>query len=147
MIIRGTHIQKITRFILSNSLGTLVDTFVLWIFSHFIFSTYAGQYLLSPFISFECAVFTNFICSWHFIWHDRVKCHNMHFFWRKYIYYNLSATGIFIVKMGFLLLFARFFAWHIVICNLAALCISGTLNFSIGEWLIFKNKKPTSGDL
>ena len=134
------HIHKFTRFVLSNSLGTLVDTLVLWTFSHFVFHSYIGQYLLSPFISFECAVLSNYLCSWHFVWRDRVKQYIKPRFWHRYIYYNLSATGTFLVKMGFLLLIEHIFGWHVVLCNLAALCLSGTLNFVISEYLIFKKE-------
>jgi hypothetical protein len=28
-----------------------------------------------------------------------------------------------------------------VVCNLAALCISGLINFSMGEWVIFRQKR------
>lgn len=136
----GHYIRRISRFILSNSLGTLVDTGVLWLLSHFVFRGYAGQYLISPFISFECAVLSNYLCSWHFIWRDRVRQYIKPRFWHRYIYYNLSATGTFLVKMGFLLLLERIFGWHVVVCNLAALCISGMMNFVMGECVIFKKQ-------
>ena len=132
------RIHKFARFVLSNSLGTLVDNLVLWTFSHFVFHEYMGQYILSPFISFECAVLSNYLCSWHFIWSDRTKQYIKPRFWRRYIFYNLSATGTFLVKMGFLLLLERIFGWHVVVCNLSALCISGILNFVMSECVIFK---------
>ena len=44
---------KVPKFILVNALGTVVDTAVLWLLSSRIFSGYAGEYLLSPLISFE----------------------------------------------------------------------------------------------
>ena len=47
----------------------------------------------------------------------------------------------FLLKMGFLLLFELLFGWHVVICNLAALCISGIVNFSMGEWVIFRKRR------
>ena len=59
----------------------------------------------------------------------------------KYVFYNLSASGVFLIKMCFLLLFERLFGWNVVICNLAALCISGLINFSMGEWVIFRKKR------
>lgn len=58
----------------------------------------------------------------------------------KYIFYNLSATGTFLLKMGFLLLLERLFNWGVVICNLAALCVSGAINFCMGEWIIFRRR-------
>ena len=133
------HIHRLSRFVLTNSVGTFVDILVLWLLSH-LFVSYSGQFLLSPFISFECAVFTNFFCSWHFVWSDRVKrCR----FVRKYLFYNLSATGAFLIKMVFLLLFEQLFDWSVIPCNLVALCISGTINFFMGEWVIFKKTDNT----
>lgn len=140
------RIHRFIRFVLSNSLGTAVDTLVLWVFSHFVFRGYTGQYLLSPFISFECAVLSNYLCSWHFIWRDRVRRYIHPRFWYRYVWYNLSATGAFLIKMGFLLLFERMFGWSVVVCNLAALCISGTLNFAMGECVIFKKSQTTAND-
>jgi putative flippase GtrA len=43
--------------------------------------------------------------------------------------------------MMFLLLLEHFFGWGVVICNLTALCISGTINFVMGEWVIFRRIK------
>lgn len=114
---------------------------MLWILSHYIFTTYVGQYIVSPCISFECAVLSNFLCSWHFVWSDRVKQQGGSRLGHKYLYYNLSATGSFGVKMMFLLLLEHLFGWSVIVCNLTALCISGTINFAMGEWVIFRRVK------
>lgn len=132
--------KKFPKFVLANGLGTVVDTAVLWILSHFVFHRYAGDYLLAPLLSFECAVFTNFCSSFFFIWKDRVERGNVRSFFRKYVFYNLSSGMAFLVKMGFLLMFELLFGWNVVICNIAALCISGMINFSMGEWVIFRKK-------
>lgn len=147
MRLPSIHIKKVFRFILSNSLGTGVDTLVLWLCSHYLFRSYGytGQYLVSPLISFECAVLTNYLCSWYFIWGDRARRYPRTAFARKYLLYNLSATGAFLLKMAFLLLFERLFGWNVVVCNLAALCISGVVNFAMGEWVIFKGGKKEEG--
>ena len=129
--------KKTPKFILSNVLGTVVDTAVLWLFSEHVFASYFGEYVVSPVISFECAVFVNFLCSWFFIWKDRVVTGSGKSFFRKYLLSNFSASAVFLVKMGFLLLFEVIFGWDVVYCNLAALCISGIINFSMGEWVIF----------
>lgn len=133
-------VKKFPKFILANGLGTVVDTAVLWLLSDHIFHRYASVYILAPFLSFECAVFTNFCSSFFFIWKDRVERTSVKFFFRKYMFYNISATMTFLVKMGFLLLFELLFGWDVVICNLAALCISGIINFSMGEWVIFRKR-------
>ena len=136
----GYYTGKLCRFVLANSLGTCTDLLVLWLLSHHVFNHYVGQYMVAPLMSFECAVFVNYLSSRHFVWLDRVREYDKHFFWRKYLVYNLSATGAFTVKMGFLLLFERIFGWHVVVCNLSALCISGSINFIMGEWVIFRQR-------
>ncbi len=77
--------KKTPKFILSNVLGTVVDTAVLWLFSEHVFASYFGEYVVSPVISFECAVFVNFLCSWFFIWKDRVVTGSGKSFFRKYL--------------------------------------------------------------
>ena len=136
------HIHRLSRFVLTNSVGTFVDILVLWLLSH-LFVGYSELFLLSPFISFECAVLANFFCAWHFVWSDRVKRRPYNYFARKYLIYNLSSTGAFLIKMIFLLLFEHLFGWSVIPCNLAALCISGTINFLMGEWVIFRKADNT----
>lgn len=133
-------IRKFSKFVLAEGLGTVVDTAVLWLLSDLVFRQYVGDYLLAPVISFECAVFTNYCTAYFFVWGDRVRPRTVKRFLRKYIFYNLSASAVFLIKMCFLLLFERLFNWNVVICNLAALCVSGLINFSVGEWVIFRNK-------
>ena len=131
---------KIPKFIASNIVGTIVDTVILIFLSTYVFDSYVGEYIVSPFISFECAVLTNYLCSFFFVWKDRVKGLAAKNFFRKYLLYNLSVTGTFVVKLGIILLLEVIFGWNVVICNLAALCFSGIINFSMGEWLIFRKK-------
>lgn len=131
---------RFPKFFISSLGGTLVDMGVLFVLSEFVFDRYFGEYIVAPFISFECAVLTNFIFSFFFVWKDRVRGQSFVYFIRKYLVYNASATATFIVKLGILLLFEVVFGWHVVFCNLAALCISGLLNFSMGEWVVFRKK-------
>lgn len=133
-------IHRFLKFFITSLGGTLVDMGVLFVLSEFVFDSYFGEYILAPFISFECAVMVNFTFSFFFVWKDRVRGQSLMYFIRKYLVYNLSTTGTFIVKLGILLLFEVVFGWHVVFCNLAALCVSGLLNFSLGEWFVFRKK-------
>ena len=84
-------------------LGTAVDTAVLWVCSHLLFSgSYFGRNILSPTISFECAVFVNFCNSYFFVWKDRISKRSTRSFFRHYAAYNASCTGTFLLKMGLL---------------------------------------------
>lgn len=129
---------RIPKYVLVSAAGTVVDTAVLWLVSHHIFHSFAGEYLLSPFISFECAVLFNFICSFFLIWKDRMDIGNARTFMSRYLLYNLSCTMTFLLKMGLLLFFKFLFGWDVVICNLTALCVSGIVNFVMSDRVIFR---------
>lgn len=129
---------RIPKYVLVNAAGTVVDTAVLWLVSHHIFHSFAGEYLLSPFISFECAVLFNFICSFFLIWKDRMDIGNARTFISRYLLYNLSCTMTFLLKMGLLLFFKFLFGWDVIICNLTALCVSGVINFVMSDRVIFR---------
>lgn len=134
-------IVRYIKFSLSTLVGTGVDTLVLWLCSTFLFhGSYAGENLLSPFISFECAVLTNFTIAYFFVWKDRISQRSLRSFFKHYGGYNLSCTTIFLIKMGVLLLIQYFTKWDVVICNLLALCISGLFNFALNNWVIFRKR-------
>ena len=134
-------IKRLPKFIGVNLIGTAVDTAVLWALSHYIFKGYLGEYIISPIISFECAVMSNYIFSYFGVWKDRSKHHNRKDFAHRYILYNLSASVVFVFKLGLLMLLELAFGWNVVICNLVALCVSGLVNFALGEWVIFREKR------
>ena len=138
-------IRRIAGFCTSNLLGTIVDTLVLWFFSNKVFSSSAGQFIISPFISFECAVMVNFLCSYNFIWKERIPHRSstrsfLHHYWM----YNLSCTGVFLFKMVLLLALAAVTDFSPVICNLLALLCTGCINFILGDRVIFKNKQSAA---
>ncbi|MGN1210854.1 MAG: GtrA family protein [Candidatus Cryptobacteroides sp.] len=133
-------ILKIASFVGFNAVGTVVDTFVLWLFSHFVFHSYGGIYIISPMISFECAVFTNFLSSFFFIWKGRIQGRSGKTFMGCFLIYNLTCVGGFLIKMGLLLLIEHFSGWNVVFCNLAALCVSGCFNFAMNEWVVFRKR-------
>ena len=131
-------------YILSRYLGTGVDTLVLWLCSDFIFSgNYFGRNVLSPIISFEFAVMSNFICSYFFIWNNRVERKGVKGFLKHFVIFNIAALSGFAIKMLFLLLFERIYGWDVIICNLVALCISGVLNFFVEKLIVFRKRKES----
>ena len=127
-------------FVVSRLFGTGVDTFVLWICSTYIFDTYWGDYVVSPIISFEFAVLSNFLCSYCWIWKSRIESRCTADFCRRFVVFNVSSVLGFLVKMAFLLLFERIFGWTVVWCNLAALLISGLFNYFLAETVVFGKK-------
>lgn len=134
--------RQYIQFVLSRLLGTGVDTLVLWLCSDFLLSgTYWGKNIISPMISFEFAVFSNFICSYYWIWSNRVEDKSAKSFLKHFVVFNIAALSGFVVKMLFLLLFEYIFGWDVVVCNLVALCISGVLNFFIEKLVVFRKQK------
>lgn len=136
-------VARYLKFMISRAAGTVVDTAVLWLLSHHIFGGgYFTTYILSPIISFEAAVVSNFLLSYYWIWSSRVGSHTRRSFWHHFAAFNLSSLAGFGVKMLFLLLFEKLFGWNVVLCNLVALCISGMLNFILTDNVVFRKRRP-----
>ena len=132
------------KFMGTSVVGTIVDTLVLWILSDFVFTKgYWGEYVISPAISFQCALTANFLISYFYVWKDRtvVSGASTKRFFKLYFTYNLSGSAVFLLRLGALLIIEKFTGWDVVICNLLAMCVSGVLNFAINNLLIFKKKK------
>ena len=135
---------RFLKFVGTGMIGSLVDTFVLWILSDFVFKEkYWGEYLFSPMISFQCAVTVNFLIFYFYVWKDRTRPApdaGKRRFFRLFLAYDLSASGVFVIRLGLLLLIERFTGWDVVLCNLTAMCFSGLANFAIENLVIFKKK-------
>lgn len=132
------------KFMGTSVVGTIVDTLVLWILSDFVFTKgYWGEYVISPVISFQCALTANFLISYFYVWKDRtvVSGASTKRFFKLFFAYNLSGSAVFLLRLGALLIIEKFTGWDVVICNLLAMCVSGVLNFAINNLLIFKKKK------
>ena len=129
----------------TSAFGSVVDTLVLWLLSDLVFSKgYWGEYIISPLISFQCAVAVNYTISYFYVWKDRTRKRpdaSARRFFKLYGAYNLSNSAVFLFRLGILLLIERFTGWDVVICNLVAMCFSGIINFAINNLLIFKKKK------
>ena len=136
---------RYAKFAGTSVVGSIVDTLVLWLLSDLIFNRgYWGEYIISPLISFQCAVAVNYMISYFYVWKDRTRKRSdasVRRFFRLYGAYNLSSSVVFLFRLGALLLIERFFGWDVVICNLVAMCFSGIINFSINNLLIFKKKR------
>lgn len=114
----------------------------MWVCSDFIFyGSYVGRNIISPTISFEFAVMSNFLCSYYWIWSSRIEDKNLKNFVKHFVAFNVASLSGFLIKMLFLLLFQRLFGWDVVVCNLAALCISGLFNFFVEKLVVFRKRK------
>jgi putative flippase GtrA len=136
-------IKKIAKFSLTGITGTIVDTAVLWLLKTFVFHSYLTVYIVSPAISFEIAMFNNYVISYFWVWRDRVEKKPKDFFMRL-LPYNSTCLIAFGVKMALLLLIERIFHFDVVICNILALLVSGIVNFLGGEKWVFKFKEENN---
>ena len=131
----------------TSAVGTIVDTSVLWLLSDLVFTNgYWGEYIISPTISFQCAVAVNFTIAYFYVWRDRTLTRadrSKKRFFRLFLTYDLSCSAIFILRLGVMLLIEKFTGWDVVVCNLLAMCFSGVLNFTIENVLIFRKKKTS----
>lgn len=136
---------RYAKFAGTSLIGSVVDTLVLWLMSDLVFTRgYWGEYIISPMISFQCAVAVNYTISYFYVWKDRTRKRpdaSVRRFFRLYAAYNLSNSMVFLFRLGVLLLIERFSGWDVVFCNLIAMCFSGIINFTINNLLIFKKKK------
>ena len=136
---------RYAKFAGTSVVGSIVDTLVLWLLSDLIFTRgYWGEYIISPLISFQCAVAVNYMISYFYVWKDRTRKRSdasIRRFFRLYGAYNLSSSVVFLFRLGVLLLIEKFTGWDVVICNLVAMCFSGIINFAINNLVIFKKKK------
>lgn len=134
--------RKYVLFSVSTLAGTAVDMFVLWICAHLIFDGwYIGETIVSPTISFEFAVATNFIVASLFVWRDRVSLHPLRRLFFTFFKYNLSCCAGFLLKLSILVAVQLISHWDVLICNLVALCFSGIFNFVMNEWVVYRQKK------
>ena len=136
---------RYAKFAGTSAVGSVVDTLVLWLLSDLIFTRgYWGEYIISPLISFQCAVAVNYTISYFYVWKDRTRKRpdaSARRFFKLYGAYNLSNSAVLLFRLGILLLIESFTGWDVVICNLVAMCFSGIINFAINNLLIFKKKK------
>lgn len=133
----------------TSVIGTIVDTLVLWVLSDFVFTRgYWGEYIISPVISFQCAVAVNFTISYFYVWKDRTRKRkdvSIRRFLKLYTIYNLSGSAVFLLRLGALLIIERFTGWDVIICNLTAMCFSGIVNFTINNLVIFTKREAHDG--
>lgn len=136
---------RYAKFAGTSAVGSVVDTLVLWLLSDLVFTKgYWGEYIISPFISFQCAVAVNFTISYFYVWKDRTRKRpdaSVRRFFKLFGAYDISVSVVFLFRLGVLLLIERFTGWDVVICNLIAMCFSGIINFTINNLVIFKKKK------
>lgn len=134
-------ILRYLKFMLSTLAGTAVDCAVMWLLAEKLFTeNEMAQLFIAPSVSFECAVFTNYVLAYFFVWKDRVKGHSLRNFFLRFFPYNVSCIAAFLIKMIPFVLIRHFAGLNVVACNLLALAVSGLFNFFMNEWVIFRKK-------
>ena len=134
-------ILRYLKFMLSTLAGTAVDCAVMWLLAEKLFTeNEMAQLFIAPSVSFECAVFTNYVLAYFFVWKDRVKDRSLRNFFLRFFPYNVSCIAAFLIKMIQFVLIRHFAGLYVVVCNLLALAVSGLFNFIMNEWVIFRKK-------
>ena len=134
-------ILRYLKFMLSTIAGTAVDCAVMWLLAEKLFTeNEMAQLFIAPSVSFECAVFTNYVLAYFFVWKDRVKARSLRNFFLRFFPYNVSCIAAFLIKMIPFVLIRHFAGLNVVVCNLLALVVSGLFNFIMNEWVIFRKK-------
>ena len=69
-------IVRYLKFSGTSAIGTVVDILVLWLLSDVVFDGRDwGEYVISPAISFQCAVAVNFLMSYFYVWlFKKINC-------------------------------------------------------------------------
>lgn len=141
-------LMRFAMFSITSGAGTLVDLGGhYWLSSSYMPDHYWWTFWVSPVISFEAAVITNFVIAYFWVWRERISKRSPRSFLRHYAGYNAAATGVFFIKLlvmqGIHLLLVAF-GWfqnktyEPVLCNMLALCISGCFSFVLNEFVVFK---------
>ncbi len=137
-----SFLLRYVKFLGTSLVGTVVDTFVLWLLSDHVFSDgYWKEYVFSPLISFQAAVFVNYIISYTYVWKDRVgDLRGKKSFLKLYLSYNASCSSVLLLRLGVINLIGKFTGWDVVLCNILAMCLSGIMNFIITNNVIFRKR-------
>lgn len=123
----------------STIIGTVVDSAVLFALSEWVFSSYAGRFLLAPTLSFEAAVINNYLFSYFWVWNTRVP-RTMRDLGVRFLLYNLNTALVFVGKLALLVVINLLTGFHVVICNFMALVVSGIANFLLQDRLVFSTR-------
>ena len=141
-------LMRFAMFSITSGAGTLVDLGGhYWLSSSYMPDHYWWTFWVSPVISFEAAVITNFVIAYFWVWRERISKRSPRSFLRHYAGYNAAATGVFFIKLlvmqGIHLLMVAFGwfqnkSYEPVLCNMLALCVSGCFSFVLNEFVVFK---------
>lgn len=143
---------KLVLFSATSLAGTIVDLGLHWALSSYVYEgNYVGSFLIAPTVSFEVATIVNFFIAYYLVWKERVSQRGtMRSLVRHFAAYNATCIGGYVLKflaMNGFHFFFRYFGWmqdwsvEPVLCNFLGLIFSGTFNFVMNEFVIFKNKK------
>ena len=93
-------LMRFAMFSITSGAGTLVDLGGhYWLSSSYMPDHYWWTFWVSPVISFEAAVITNFVIAYFLVWRERISKRSPRSFLRHYAGYNAAATGVFFIKL------------------------------------------------
>ena len=92
--------KQMAKYTVTTLLGTAADTLVLWVLSTYLLNgNHVEKYVISPMISFECAVLVNYLTAFFYVWRERIAHRTKGAFFSHLWKYNLSCISAFVLKM------------------------------------------------
>ena len=131
---------KLRRFIgfsLCNAPGTVVELLVLYWLSEVVFGSHFLKFFIAPIVAFECAIMVDFNLFLRLVWRDNIKITSKKEYLKKFAQFNVSTVGVYGIRLLLIQTLNWIFSLNAVLCNLIAMTLSGLLNFSINDKIIF----------
>jgi putative flippase GtrA len=123
--------------------GFCVDNLVFFLLSRSIDNTFFLTFVC-PFISYEIAMFNNFMLSMHWVWRERKNGNNGYL--KKLLMYNGTTFIPFLFRMLIYIQLFRFLNLESIFSNMIAIIFGILFNFFICEKFIFKRRPYENPD-
>lgn len=137
---------RFSKFFITNLVGTIIDTIVIFILKKWVFHSYFFVYIIAPTIGFEIAVINNYTMSFFWTWKDRTtKTRNAYL--KNFLPYNLTVVSVFGLRLLLIMIISKSVKLDVIYCNLIALTFTGLLNYLGLNKLIFRKKKNIESNI
>jgi len=130
---------RFSKFFITNLVGTIIDTIVIFILKKWVFHSYFFVYVIAPTIGFEIAVINNYTMSFFWTWKDRTAKTRKAYL-KNFLPYNLTVVSVFGLRLLFIFIISKSVKLDVIYCNLIALVFTGLLNYWGLDRFIFRKK-------
>ncbi len=134
---------RFSKFGVVGGIGYIIDNSIFFSLSRLFENLFALTFII-PFVSYEIAMFNNYVLSYYWVWRDRREKNK--YFMRKLVYYNGTTFIPFIVRMLVYVQLFRFLRIEGIISNMIAIIVGMLFNFFICEKFIFRKESDENPD-